>query len=315
MVGLERRSWELERPVRTSKGTWHVRESLLVHVEGPGGFEGVGEAAPLVGYSPDTLIDVEHGLAAVREVEVCGLDPDGWGGVKGLGALPSARFALESAVLRSWALQEGVTVSALLGWRDGPVPVSQMVSGPTDGWIAKVSEGWRRGVRTHKFKVGVDWEGEWCALQGIRARWGAAIRIRLDANGADPSKKVGLRDALVWGQRCSGLGVEYVEEPGGDRAIWKGCCIALDESLGTVVGPWGVGDLRSLMGAGVGVVVLKPSVLGGMHRSIAVARQAARFGCASVVSHTLEGTVGQEMCAVLARGIGGALAHGVESAG
>jgi L-alanine-DL-glutamate epimerase-like enolase superfamily enzyme len=59
------------------------------------------------------------------------------------------------------------------------------------------------------------------------------------------------------------------------------------------------------------VVVLKPALIGGLRRTLDLARTVAAAGKTPIVSHLLDGPVALAAYAELACAIGGPLAHGV----
>ena len=60
---LERRRVSVRTPrAQDARRTWPTRDSLLVRLTDTAGYEGVGEASPLPGYSQDLLEDVEPAL-------------------------------------------------------------------------------------------------------------------------------------------------------------------------------------------------------------------------------------------------------------
>ncbi len=131
--------------------------------------------------------------------------------------------------------------------------------------------------------------------------------IRVDANGAWDRQTA--REALV---ELDGL-VEYVEQPvaaadtAGLTALrGVGAPVAADEAL-TVSDPF-----RLLAAGAVDVVVCKPAALGGLTRTLAVARAAAARGVDTVVTTTIDGVVARTAATHLAAVLpGGERAHGV----
>ncbi len=127
-------------PGRNARAAWTERTSLLVTLEGGG----VGEAAPLPGYSPDTLEECRAAL----------IEP-----IRDWRALPpAARFAVEMAL--------GLD---LPGPRR-PVARCRLVA----------SAGDIQPADAFKVKIGVAGDRELCAA--IRARF-PSTPLRLDANG------------------------------------------------------------------------------------------------------------------------------------
>ena len=98
---------------RNARRRWTERQGVLLRL-GAGAQVGLGEASPLPGYSPETLGDAARALGALR---LDGLG-DALAGDLGsalafadvaleAGAPPSARHALETALLDLWSRRQG----------------------------------------------------------------------------------------------------------------------------------------------------------------------------------------------------------------
>ena len=110
--------------------------------------------------------------------------------------------------------------------------------------------------------------------------------FRLDANRA-----WGFEEALAFAEEISGVRVAYVEEPLADPgrlaelAGARGLPVALDESLvGMAPGELGRHPYAA-------AVVLKPTLLGGVSRTLRLAEEAKAMGAAPVVSSSYEAGV------------------------
>jgi O-succinylbenzoate synthase len=152
-----------------------------------------------------------------------------------------------------------------------------------------------RGARHLKFKAtGRAPEVETSRLIEVRRACDAPLRLRLDLNGS--LDVAAARDALACYERAE---LELVEEPThGAGLLDLGECAVpwfADESLQQA-------DLRgALIGqSAASGVVLKPTLLGGVTRCLALASLAAQHGKRSIVTHAFEGPVALAACAELA---------------
>ena len=255
---------------QNARRTWSDREAVVVTLEDGGR----GEAAPLPGFSPDRLEDCRAALAALGEP--FGLDDVGRLPV----SLPAARFALETALL--------VRSGGLLGHLGMPrrdVPRCRLVADLDEAEAALAA-----GAAVLKVKIGLPGDADF--LVALRARFGS-VPLRLDANGTLSPSDLG---------RYARFEPELVEEPIADitrlpRAPFP---IALDESL------LGGVDLARLAKAGlVHAVVLKPMLLGGALRCLALAREATALGLGVCASHLLDGRVARAATLALAQALPG----------
>jgi o-succinylbenzoate synthase len=303
--------WALTRPMASGAGSWTTRRSLLLVLEDEAGHFGLGEAAPLPGFSPDTLEKAREELRGLLRAE---LPPrqadrslaDDLGEASALLTSRAARAALEAALLDLWARQANVPAWQLFEHRDAPAPCSLCAWLP-DGAGPAVAEARRaqaRGVSSFKLKLdarsglanGVD------ALEALRRTLGPGVRLRADAN------RSATRDALApFVSRLRAVELEWLEEPTNEPTPPKlDIPLGLDESLQRY------GYLPPLDTLSeVAVLVLKPSALGGIARCLELAAHAQDFGRVAVASHALEGPAGYMAAASLALALAPGPAHGL----
>lgn len=294
------------------------RAAVLVEVRSDRGAIGLGEAAPLPGMSPDTLVDAERAIAVFARLAGAQLADREAARllVAATTAPPAARFALETALFDTLAREHGISLAALLrapgrgpgaGTRptDPHVGASATLPDSHVGAVPRVSlaavvddpDAARRafavGIRCFKIKLGAD-----DRLDRVRAIAAAApgAALRIDANRSWPPAEVLDRLASL-----ASLPVEYVEEPCRDaHRLLAGplpCQLALDESLIELSADELAAALRS---PALAAVILKPALLGGLSACLELAAQARACGVAAVASHALEGPIGTAACAELA---------------
>jgi o-succinylbenzoate synthase len=291
---------------------WPTRRCLLACLTDADGTWGLGEAAPLPGYSPEGLPEVEQALSslhleALDEYLVQQSPREALAAVADLlpSSLPSARFALETAALDLMSRRRGCSAPALLGAEPGGTRTIAALLGPAAssqlGSNAERSFG--EGYRAFKLKVGGP-EGlalELAAAARLRARYGAAISLRLDANSALSAAELERE-----GDALRALALELFEEPG--ARLPAGVPLALDESLqgldrGRAEALWTSRQASA--------VVLKPTTLGGLSHCWALAERARKAGIQAVISHCFEGPVAWRAAAALALALPPGSAHGL----
>ncbi len=303
----------LAAPARAGRARTRERLGSIVRVAG-GGETGVGEASPLPGYAPDTLDDAVEAisrLGAETPGERIDLEapirpqaeriatrlPEG---------LPSARFAVETALLDLVGQVLGLPLRALLspGEPARAVPVAALVE---LGDRAAAERALDAGFTALKVKLsgpeGAERDVE--SLRELRRMAGAGVELRADANRAFTADEAA--DVLA---RLEGIELSFVEEPvraGELGALAPGALpIALDEST-REPDFW----LSIPAGRRLAAVVLKPAVLGGLSPCLAIAAEARNRGAAAIVSHTFGGPVERAACAELALALGGPVAVGL----
>ena len=286
------------------------REGLLLELTDETGVSGWGEISPLPGFSRESLEEAGRQLRELASSSVGTTLPGDWSlsdgalsrGLDEHELAPSARFGFELAVWNLYASSQDKTLPEVLSEKPG---TSILLNGLLTGSEERVLEEARRmldaGYEAVKLKVGsrgVREDAEFVAE--VADVLGSAVALRLDANRA-----WSFEDAVKFFHATASLGYEYVEEPlaepsGLSRlADEYGAPVALDESLvGMEVE--GLGEHRYAR-----AVVLKPTLLGGVSRTMRLAREAVRLGIVPVVSSAYETGVGTAALISLAASIGG----------
>lgn len=290
---------------------WSRRSSWVLTLD-DGAIRGLGEASPLPGHSRESLEEVRDDLEGLLRSPPTIAGPPPGAGAGGVSTdlswlrqaserleTPSARFALEMALLDYWSQRLAVPVWRLL--TRAPVAASlatsTVIDPSSDGALERAERALGDGIGTLKLKVGRDPDAELAFAARLRERAGPDdLRLRIDANRTWPLEKT---DGYL--ERWAALAPEYVEEPSAHGAWEKPTEVplALDESLRDVAPD--VDWLARRRAARV--LVLKPMLLGGVVRCLDWARAARQTGKAVVVSHLFDGPLALSACAQLALAI------------
>ena len=303
---LFRYNLPLRGPLMLGGTTLHRREGLLLRLSGDDGAEGWGESAPLPGFSKESLHQATVQMRRIAGTLVGRDVTDDWteggGGELGLELesstpAPSVRFGLELAVRNLRAASAQRSWPELFAGRSR-VPVNGLLSGSKNEVLEEARRMKDAGYKTVKLKVGARTVTEDAGLvRKLVEELGYTISLRIDANRA-------------WGyeQAAAFLGsvprFEYLEEPLADPTLLPGLVrelgapVALDESL--------VGMESEALEEHryARAVVLKPTLLGGISRTLRVAGRALRLGVTPVISSAYESGVGTAALVALAAGIG-----------
>jgi o-succinylbenzoate synthase len=289
-------------PMASAAGRWAERRSLLIVVEDEHGNFGLGEAAPLPGFSSDTLDEARAALRALRGSVPVGRD---------FQAPPSVRSAIEGARLDilaraigkpAWAVQQAADWTSLVR-PPAALPLSLWLPEAPDRALATAEAALARGVRCFKVKLIPGSDAGVALLRELRGKYGSGVALRADANASFTCATLerflpALRE----------LELEWLEEPTAEPLAGAlGVPLALDESLGAR----GPGSFAADRALGITALVLKPTTLGGLCRSIDLSHAATADSLACVASHTLEGPVGFMTAATLALRLGPRFAHGL----
>ena len=123
---------------------------------------------------------------------------------------PAARAAIDMALHDLRARAAGKPLAALLGrvYTELPTSITIGIKDSVAEVLAEADEYAGRGFRILKVKIGLDLEGDFERLRKLRERFGARLRLRIDANQGYRAADLPRLFALV-----DELGIEFVEQP------------------------------------------------------------------------------------------------------
>lgn len=282
----------LRAPVSLKPGsTMSVREGLLVELLDGEGESFWGEAAPLPGFSRESLEDARRHLEETM-AKVSLVDPRRRSVASS--AFPTGSPSVEFAVASAFGDLDDAD-RGRPGPRGSPersVAVCGLLSGGREEILSDTAKLRKDGYEAVKLKVGRGSVEEDAALVGeVRKVLGGGVSLRLDANRAWSFEEAARFAGLI---RDSG--VEYIEEPLEDSSRLRelseetGLPVALDESLSdgslSEVEPWSMEDLSFAR-----AFVLKPTVI-GHSRTLSLASAARGFGADAIISSSYESGIG-----------------------
>ena len=296
-------------PVRLAGATLGHREGLLLRLTGDDGAEGWGETAPLPGFSEESLQEAAGQLRRLAGSMVERWAAADWVSSRGrlageldrLRPAPSVRFGLELALWNLFAASNEATLPGLVSARPrATVPVNGLLSGEPAEVLAGACRMREAGYGAVKIKLGGRTAEEDVRLvRAVGDELGEAVSLRVDANRA-----WSYGEAVAFFRGTAGVRFEYVEEPLADPARLPelvrefGVPVALDESL------VGMRPVELEQHRYARAVVLKPTLLGGLARTLGIAGRALGLGMTPVVSSAYESGVGTAALVALAAGIG-----------
>ena len=309
--------YPLHRPFRSSGWEIAVRDVLLLRLDDEAGHTGWGEAAPLPLFGTESL---DQSWAMLREIseaesmrriDARGQLEDIDAIFPALAAAPTARFALESALLDMRARQQDVSLAQLLGEASprNRIPVNAVAGGgsPAEA-AAAASAASRQGYRCIKMKVGAaDPDEDAARLRALRLAVPAEMSVRLDANGAWYFNTAEHAMRLF-----APYGIEYIEQPVAAEDVDELTAltglgiipVAADEAAQRL------DDARLLLQRrGVDVLVIKPMAAGGLRSVRELACQAQAMGVDVVLTSFIDSAVGRNAVAQLCASLPFPLRH------
>ena len=283
----------------TSRGTMTSKDSwfLKLYQQDKSRDFGIGEFGPLDGLSPDLNKDINAALADCIKsfsktenpsiLDVLELIPSNF---------PALRFAMETAILdfqnggKRIIYQNDFTIS------EKAIPINGLVwMGKKERMLDRIKQKINEGFNCVKIKIGaINFDDELSLLKYIRSRYSAQdITIRLDANGAFLPK-----DALMILDQLSHYDIHSIEQPikAGDWKTMERICeespiaIALDEELIAIDDP----EIKEQLLERIrpSYIILKPTLVGGLHKSFEWIEIAEKLGIGWWVTSALESNIG-----------------------
>lgn len=300
------------KPFEIAKTIYKERRGLYLRLETSDGIFGIGEAAPLPGFSVENTDDVQKELEKICK-SLVNFEFLGIGEIQqyilGLQYSSPALSAVEHALLSAFLKESGNDASILFpSGANTVIPVNTAIG------ILDIKETRKRvedAIKSHysviKLKVGrADVADDIKIVKEVLIISDSVVTIRLDANGCwDKDKALFFLDSI-------GNKIEYIEQPVSalDDLYWlqdrTEILIAADESIihhETAKSVVEDGKLK--------VLIIKPLLLGGFFRSIDLIVSAQQRGMQCVVTTALESAIGRKMCVQVASAQGNAYASGL----
>lgn len=286
----------LVRPLLLRSEVLQERRGFLLKLSSDTGHNTWGEAAPLPGFSRELLADTGTALCALRNKLIGASIPEGVeqldgqfnNCLSGFALCPSAHFAVETAALGLLAQSRDLTLADLLSHHPmDTLCLNGLIT--DDSPIIETARRFSRGgYRAVKMKVGRrPLDEDVARVRDVRRELGHSVGLRLDANRA-----WSFDDAARFAETILDSEPEYIEEPLFDPSRLQelvkrtGVRVALDESLVDMTPK----ELPSY--PHISVIVLKPTLLGGLERAAMFARQAREMNIKVIVSSCFESSVG-----------------------
>jgi o-succinylbenzoate synthase len=299
-------SLPLKQPFAMKDEEISQRDGLILELTNEEGIKGFGEISPLPGLSPETLTRARTQILSLEKSFLNQEVPhhlhqlnghfDTW--MKRLQLHPSVRFGIEMAVLNLLANSKHSSFSKLVNGHhhhEDKVLINGLLQGTKEQIIKDAQNMVTQGYRTIKLKVGSSKiEEDIEKVQAVNEIIENKAILRVDAN-----QKWDYEQAVTFAEKVGPAAVEYIEEP--FAAIDKIpefytntlIPVALDESLQTL----NFSNIKSI--EGVDVLIIKPTVLGGIERAWQLMEQARQVALQPVVSSTFETSMATIVLATL----------------
>jgi O-succinylbenzoate synthase len=303
---------DLVRPLRLGQRQTESRDGFILRIQDEAGNEGLGDIAPLPGFSKESLTDAAAQLSLILPEYSRSEFPDTYATLTDQPELASrldalyhsVSFGISTALFMLYSGREGKPLHTLIRQASSDrVLINALLSGTREEMVSRASGLHRQGFRAAKLKVGRESIGDDIeTVSQIRRALDKSVALRLDAN-----RRWTLEQANSFLVQIAGLDIEYIEEPISNMRMLPDLQgkstvpIALDESLPEY---FATGMQRQFIPA---AVVLKPTLVGGWGRCLSLHKWAQSRGVKVVVSSAFESAVGMRglmhLAAVVSEGI------------
>lgn len=275
------------------------RRGLVLVLRDSEAREGFGEAAPLPGFSPESIDETAQWLEAWCH----GLPP------KARPAAPkSALYAISQAMVAIKSAATGWKPHRILSGRASSFVNVNAVIMRGEDLREQVERVQRAGFRAVKLKVDGDVDEAAAYVSEASGLLPPTVSVRLDANRA-----WSYEDAMRFARKIPSDRIEYIEEPLMDFerldtfSKESGLPVALDESLPA----WPRQRLADATFAHAFIV--KPMMIGGAGEVLAILQQAKRARARVVFSGAFETDLGRRHLLAMAGAWAPGICHGVDT--
>jgi len=303
----------LKEPLKNSSFQINSRKGFIIKIIDEKNNVGFGEVAPLIGISKETLEECEIELNRMHytiiEKGAKGETLDLGEELSKIQNLPSLLFGFESAIISLLLIRGELGDSFNLNkhlFVNGLVGIMQEKK-----MLNKVDELLASGIKTIKLKAGVNSvEDDVKFINKIASRIDSSIKLRIDVNG-----KWSYQQTEYAIEHLDKSKVEYLEQPvSGINEIvmlsdYSPIPIAVDELVTNMDEAFNIVERSN-----INVLVIKPSLLGSLMRTISLIKIAERMKKKIVISSAFETVVGRSALVFLASIISGKYAHGLGTA-
>jgi len=201
---------------------------------------------------------------------------------------------------------------------DASIPINGLIwMGSIDEMKVRVREKIQQGFSVLKFKIGaLDFQSEYELLSQVRKEFGAALEIRVDANGAFDAHNV--KDVLT---KLKEINIHSIEQPvrPGQWELMRNLSedglvpIALDEEL---IGIRTIEQKNELLESiRPQYIILKPSLHGGLIGTLEWISLARKMDIGWWVTSALESSIGLEVIARMVGFLNPAIPQGLGTGG
>lgn len=315
-MDLYRYSISFREPFQISRRSFHRREGLILALRREDR-ACLGEAAPLPGFSTETVEETEEKLRMMAPAlsELFQHSLPEYAALQQLceehDAVPSLRFALDTLFYDAYSQREGLPLRECLNSDAVELLAMNATLGlaKPEKLLKQVRKYHREGFDTFKIKVGKHFRTERNLLENLRKQYPEA-RMRIDANQAWT-----VEEAVRNLSALQDLEIEYCEQPV-DADDLQGLSQVREASPVAIAADEAVRNLASakqlIQARAADLLILKPMMIGSFHENMEICHLARQQGMRIVMTTLFDAGIGRLATAQLAAAAASPeLAHGL----
>lgn len=295
---------KLDRSLQVKGKEIKKREGIILALTNEQGAEGYGEISPLPGISDETFEKALFQSKKICDYLLENSAPEKFWQLDGqfeqwLGNLklyPSVRFGIEMAYLTLAANTFDKPIFDLIAnGAHKEIHVNGLLIGDKSTVAKQAQAMLKQGYRGMKLKIGQNLDADIEKVKAINDIISGKAILHLDAN-----QSMSFDDAITFGKKIGPAAVDYIEEPFAQQEkipeFYTDTFIpvALDETVKSI----NFQTIKKI--EGVDIIVLKPTILGGIEKTYQIMQNAQNQGIDSVISSSFESSIGITMLAHLA---------------
>jgi len=297
-------SLPLNKPLYVGGKKLPKRDGLLIQLKSDQDIEGWGEIAPLPHLSQESLDDAFTEIKSLKTFLLSESIPEQVENLSGkfedwLGAFhlkSSVQFGIEMAVLNLIAdLNQEPFFKAVADTSHNHIIINGLLQGSKAEVIHQATQLVEAGYKALKLKVDDNIDEAIAKVQAVNKIIEGRALLHLDAN-----QSWDLNKAIKFSNEVGCAAVDYIEEPFSDTSqitdfyMKTTIPVALDESISHLK----VKEISAI--DGVNILVLKPTIIGGIENTWKFMKEAKRLAIKTIISSAFESSVGALTLANLA---------------
>lgn len=282
------------------------RKGIILHLQ-IDKYEGFGEIAPLENFSTESFEEALEQTIALKthilndeipkHVEKLDGRLNKW--LEKYKLMPSVQFGIETAILNLITSTRNIPLYKLITESfEEEIFISGLLQGSKEEILKQASEMINQGFKSLKLKVSNSIEEDIEKVNSLHDIITGKALLHIDAN-----QKWEIDQAMIFGNHVNFTDIDYIEEPFSkiedisnfyNKTLIP---VALDETLQKK----SFNDIKSI--DGVDVVILKPTMIGGIDKTWEIIKEGKRLAIRAIISSSFETSIGVLALANLAGAI------------